>query len=469
MLFDRQTYISRRSLLRQRIGSGIILLIGNNDSPMNYPANAYKFRQDSSFLYFTGLHREGLALLIDADSGDEWLIGDDISLDDIVWFGAVDSVADMAAQSGIRHSAPMLQLARMVETAHRQGRRLHFLPPYRHDTMIQLMDLTGIHPREQREKASLELIKGVIDQRAVKSAAEVEEIERAMQIGYEMHTTAMRMCKPGVTEQQIAGTLAGIAQSKGCITSFQTILSMHGEIQHGYPSPQPLEAGRLMLCDAGAETNENYCSDNTRVTPISGKFTQRQRDIYQIVLAAHDKVADMARPGLKWWDAHFAAARVITEGLKDIGLMKGNTDDALACGAHAMFFVHGLGHMMGMDVHDMEGLGQVYVGFDEEVRPQLDQFGTNCLRCGRRLQPGFVMTDEPGIYFIPALIDEWREKGINREFINFDLAETFKDFGGIRLEDDLLITADGCRYLGDRRIPIGPDEVENFIAQQSLT
>ncbi len=465
MLFDKQTYVERRAKLRQRVGSGLILLLGNNDAPMNYPANAYKFRQDSSFLYFTGQHREGLALLIDADSNEEWLLGDDISLDDIVWFGAVDSVADLAAQSGIAHSAPMSKLTEMTEKVQKQGRTLHFLPPYRHDTMIQLMDLTGIHPHDQRAKASLELIHAVIDQRATKSAAEVAEIERAMDIGYEMHTTAMRLCREGVTEQHIAGTLAGIAQSRGCITSFQTILSMHGEIQHGYPSPRPLEAGRLMLCDAGAETNENYCSDNTRVTPISGKFTQRQRDIYQAVLAAHDHVVEIARPGLKWWDAHFAAARVITEHLKDLGLMRGNTDDILANGAHAMFFVHGLGHMMGMDVHDMEGLGQIYVGFDDEVRPRLDQFGTNCLRCGRRLQEGFVMTDEPGIYFIPALIDEWRGKGINKEYINFDLVNTYRDFGGIRLEDDLLITADGCRYLGDKRIPIKPDDVEAYIAR----
>ena len=463
MLFDKQTYTERRARLRQQVGSGIILLPGNNDSPMNYPANAYKFRQDSTFLYFFGQHRDGLCGVLDCDSGEEWLLGDDISLDDIVWLGSVASVADMAAECGATKSAPMSQLQVLVNAACKQGRTIHFLPPYRHDWMIQLMDLTGIHPRDQKAAASLALINAVVEQRAKKSAGEVAEIERAMDIGYEMHTTAMRMCRPGVTEQEIAGRLAGIAQSRGCIASFQTILSMHGEIQHGYPSPRPLEAGRLMLCDCGAETNENYCSDNTRVTPISGHFTPKQRDIYQAVLDAHDVVVDMAAPGVKWWDCHFAAARVITERLKDIGLMRGNTDDAIEAGAHAMFFVHGLGHMMGMDVHDMEGLGQIHVGFDDEVRPRLDQFGTNFLRCGRRMQEGFVMTDEPGIYFIPALIDEWRASGHNAEFINFDLVEDYRDFGGIRLEDDLLITADGCRYLGSKRIPIRPDEVEAFI------
>ena len=465
MLFDKKTYIDRRTVLRERVGSGLILLFGNNDAPMNYPANAYKFRQDSSFLYYFGQHREGLCGVIDADTGNEWLLGDDISLDDIVWFGAVDSVADMAEQCGVDRSAPMNRLESLVREALDSGREIHFLPPYRHDIMIQLMDLLGIHPRDQRAKASLKLIKAVVDQRAVKTPGEIAEIERACAIGYEMHTTAMRMCRPGVTEQQIAGTLAGIAQSKGCIASFQTILSMHGEIQHGYPSPRPLEAGRLMLCDCGAETNENYCSDNTRVTPISGRFTSRQRDIYQAVVDAHDRVHEIAAPGKKWWDIHFEAARVITEHLKEIGLMKGNTEDALANGAHAMFFVHGLGHMMGMDVHDMEGLGQIYVGFDDEVRPNLEQFGTNCLRCGRRMQEGFVMTDEPGIYFIPALIDDWKARTHNAEFINFDKVEEYRDFGGIRLEDDLLITADGCRYLGEKMIPYHVEELEAFLAQ----
>ena len=465
MLFDKGTYAARRKTLMQQVKSGLILLFGNNDSPMNYPGNVYKYRQDSAFLYFFGQHREGLVGVLDADSGEEYLFGNDIDIEDIVWFGSVDSVAALAAECGVAHSAPLATLSQKVADATRQGRRVHFLPPYRHDTMISLMDLTGIHPSQQRAQASVELIKAVVDQRAVKSAGEIEEIERACAIGYEMHTTAMRLCRPGVTEQYIAGVISGIASAKGCITSFPTILSMHGEIMHGYPSARPLESGRLMLCDAGAETNENYCSDNTRTTPIDGKFTSRQRDIYTIVEACHDHALEIARPGVKWWDVHFSVARLMTERLKDLGLMKSDTDEAVANGAHALFFPHGLGHMMGMDVHDMEGLGQQYVGFDDEVRPST-QFGTNCLRCGRRLQQGWVMTDEPGIYFIPALIDDWRSKGINKDFINFDKVETYKDFGGIRLENDILITADGCRMLGEQRIPYHVDELEAFLAQR---
>lgn len=466
MLFPKQTYIERRAVLRQRIGRGLILLFGNNDSPVNYPSNGYKFRQDSSFLYYFGLQRDGLVGVIDADTGDEWLIGNDIDIEDIVWFGSVDSVADMAEQAGVGKSAPMSRLESLVIDARDRGRELHFLPPYRHDIMIQLMDLTGIHPRDQRARASLKLIEAVVVQRIVKTPEEVAEIERACAIGYEMHTTAMRLCRPGVTEQEIAGRISGIASSRGCIVSFPSILSMHGEIMHGYPSPRPLEAGRLMLCDCGAETNENYCSDNTRTTPISGHFDARQRDIYQIVVDAHDRAFEVARPEVKWWDVHFEAARVITEGLKALGLMKGNTDDALAAGAHAMFFPHGLGHAMGMDVHDMEGLGQTYVGFDAEVQPRLDQFGTNALRFGRRLKEGYVMTDEPGIYFIPALIDEWRATGHCKDFLNFDAIEAYKDFGGIRLEDDLLITATGARYLGEKMIPYHIDELEEFLASR---
>lgn len=463
MIFPKSTYIERRRTLRSKVGSGLIVIFGHNEAPANYPANAYKFRQDSSFLYFFGQQRDGLVGVIDADSGCEWLIGDDIDIEDIIWTGFVPSVHDLAAEVGVEQSAPMADLKKLVDGARAKGQTVHFLPPCRHDIMIQIADLFGIHPLQTRAAASLPLIKAVVDMRAVKSPDEIAEIERAMAIGYEMHTTAMKACRPGVTEKYIAGLLEGIACSYGCKVSFNTILSMHGEIFHGDPSLRPLEAGRLMLCDAGAETVNNYCSDNTRVTPISGRFTSRQRDIYTIVEACHDLVIEKARPNLKWMDMHLDVCRLMTDRLKDLGLMRGNTDDAVAAGAHAMFLQHGLGHMMGMDVHDMEGLGQIYVGFDDEVRPST-QFGTDCLRCGRRIQPGWVLTDEPGIYFIPALIDKWRAEGLHKEFINYDLLETYKDFGGIRLEDDILITDTGCRVLGERIIPYHADDVEAFIS-----
>ena len=463
MLFSKNTYVERRARLRQLVGHGLIVLMGNNESPMNYPSNTYKFRQDSSFLYFFGQHRDGLAGVIDADSGAETLLGDEIDIDDIVWYGEVTSVVQMAEECGVAHTAPMAALTEMVAQAQKTGRKVHFLPPYRHETMIRLHDLLGIHPSQQRDAASQELIQAVIQLRLVKSAEEIEELERAAAIGYEMHTTAMRLCRPGVTEAYIGGVLDGIAASHGSMVSFQSIVSMHGEILHGYPSARPLEAGRLLLCDAGAETREHYCSDHTRTTPISGTFTQRQKDIYNIVVDCHDLALTHARPGVRWWDVHYDVCRLMTNRLKDLGLMKGDTEAAVQAGAHALFLPHGLGHAMGMDVHDMEGLGQTFVGYDEETRPS-SQFGTASLRFARRLEEGHVVTDEPGIYFIPALIDLWRKEGTNAEFLCFDEIEKYKDFGGIRIEDDVLITKDSCRFLGEKRIPYHVDEVEAFLA-----
>ena len=331
--------------------------------------------------------------------------------------------------------------------------------------MIQIFDLLGIHPSKQREAASVELIKAVVKMRSTKEQQEIEEIERACAIGYKMHTTAMRVTKPGVTEKYVGGQVNGIANSYGAMVSFPTIFSQHGEIMHGNPSMAVLESGRLALCDCGGETMEHYCSDNTRTFPVNGKFTQRQLEIYSIVEDCHDLALKISKPGVKYFDVHMDVCRLMTDRLKELGLMMGDTEEAVRAGAHAMFLPHGLGHMMGMDVHDMEGLGQTYVGFDDETRPNLEQFGTNCLRMGRRLEEGFVVTDEPGIYFIPALIDEWRAKGLHKDFINYEKLETYKDFGGIRIEDDILITSDGCRFLGEERIPYHPKDVEDFMSK----
>lgn len=463
-MFNKETYIRRRDELKKLVGKGIILIFGNNESPCNYSANAYyPFRQDSSFLYFFGQKRDGLVGVIDIDNNCDMLIGDDIDIEDIVWYGSVDSVKDMAEQVGVSKTAPMAHLKEICDEAKAKGRRIHFLPPYRHDIKIQIMDLLGIHPSEQKEAASMDLIMSVIKMRSAKEQQEIEELERAAVIGYKMHTTAMRLTKPGLTEKYIGGQVDGIAYSYGAMPSFATIFTQHGEIMHGNPSMSVLEDGKLALCDCGAETINHYCSDNTRTFPVNGKFTQRQLEIYSIVEACHDYVLEVAKPGVKYMDVHFAVCRLMTERLKELGLMKGDTEEAVRAGAHAMFLPHGLGHMMGMDVHDMEGFDQRYVGFDEETRPNLEQFGTNALRMGRRLEEGFVVTDEPGIYFIPALIDEWRAKGHCADFLCFDKIETYKDFGGIRIEDDVLITKDGCRFIGKDRIPYHPAEMEEFM------
>ena len=465
-MFSKETYVNRRAELKKLLKSGIIILFGNNESPANFPANGYyPFRQDSSFLYYFGPKRDGLVGVIDVDNDKELLIGNDIDIDDIVWYGSVDSVHDMAEHAGVKESAPMKQLQVICDNAMKEKRTIHFLPPYRHDTMIQIFDLLGIHPSKQREAASVELIKAVVKMRSTKEQQEIEEIERACAIGYKMHTTAMRVTKPGVTEKYVGGQVNGIANSYGAMVSFPTIFSQHGEIMHGNPSMAVLESGRLALCDCGGETMEHYCSDNTRTFPVNGKFTQRQLEIYSIVEDCHDLALKISKPGVKYFDVHMDVCRLMTDRLKELGLMMGDTEEAVRAGAHAMFLPHGLGHMMGMDVHDMEGLGQTYVGFDDETRPNLEQFGTNCLRMGRRLEEGFVVTDEPGIYFIPALIDEWRAKGLHKDFINYEKLETYKDFGGIRIEDDILITSDGCRFLGEERIPYHPKDVEDFMSK----
>lgn len=461
-MFETAVYKNRRMRLKEKVSGGLILILGNGEASANYKDNTYKFRQDSSFLYFYGLNQPGFAGVIDVDSGKEYIFGDDVDMDDIIWMGPQPSVQDMAASVGVEHTAPFANLADTLREAVRQGRRVHFLPPYRFRNVVLLGDLLGIHHSLTGEYASLELIKAVVSLRSVKEACEIEEITKACNIGYEMHTTAMRLCKPGVKEQYIAGILEGIAASYGSMVSFPVILSQNGETLHNHDHSQLLQKGRLMLTDAGAESVNNYCSDFTRTVPVGGKFTERQKDIYNIVLAANNKAIEIARPGVTYQYVHLEVCKVLAQGLKDLGLMRGNVDEAVAAGAHALFMPHGLGHMMGIDVHDMEDLGQIHVGYDDETRP-IRQFGTSSLRMGRRLQEGFVITDEPGCYFIPALIDQWKQQGLHKNFLNYDKIESYKDFGGIRLEDDLLIVPGGSRFLGDKRTPITVEEVENIM------
>lgn len=462
-MFEAQIYQQRRAALRQQVASGIILLLGNNEAPANYPDNTYKFRQDSSFLYFFGHAHPGYAGIIDVDANEEYFFGDDVTMDDIIWMGPQPSVQELAARVGVSKSLPFGHLKAVVQKAISQRRKVHFLPPYRFDNMLLLEELTGIRTSMLKPHASVELIKAVVNLRSKKEACEIAEIDKACNIGYEMHTTAMRLCQPGVSEGYIAGVLDGIAASHGNMVSFATILTQNGQTLHNHDHSHVLEAGRLMLTDAGAESVTNYCSDHTRTVPVGGRFSSRQRDVYSIVLACHGRALELARPGITYKQVHLEVCKVLAQGLKDLGLMKGNVDDAVAAGAHALFMPHGLGHMMGIDVHDMEDLGQQYVGYDDEVRPS-DQFGLASLRMGRRLEEGFVITDEPGCYFIPALIDKWRAEKLHTDFLDFDAIDRFKDFGGIRLEDDILITADGSRFTGEKRIPITIEEVESFMS-----
>lgn len=461
-MFDTSIYKNRRAALRKKIQSGIILLLGNNEAPANYSDNTYVYRQDSTFLYFFGHSLPGLAGVIDVDANKDYFFGDDVTMDDIIWMGPQPSIKELGMQVGVRNSYSLKQLRKMIAEAVSKGRKIHFIPPYRFDHYLMIEELTGIRSSVVRQYASVELIKAIVALRSAKEPCEIEELDKAAHIGYLMHTTAMKMCKPGVKEQLISGALDGIASQYGSMVSFPTILTQHGETMHNHGHEALLEKGKLMLVDAGAESNTNYCSDNTRTIPVGGKYTPRQKEVYELVLACHDLALELAKPGITYQSVHLAVCKRLALGLKDMGLMKGNTDDAVAAGAHALFLPHGLGHMMGLDVHDMENLGQTYVGYDDEVRPS-GQFGLASLRMGRKLQEGFVITDEPGCYFIPALIDKWRATGLHKDFLNYDAIDQYKDFGGIRIEDDILITKNGSRFLGTERIPAGVREIEEFM------
>jgi Xaa-Pro aminopeptidase len=461
-MFKKEIYTNRRNKLKNKISNGIALFLGNMESPMNYPANTFHFRQDSSFLYFFGLDFPGLAGVIDFDNGDEFIFGNDVDLDDIIWMGPQVTIQENAAKAGVTKIAQLAKLNDYISNVIKQGRKVHILPPYRGENKIWLEQLMGISALRINEYASVELIKAVVDLRSVKEPEEIEEIKKACETGYEMHVAAMKLAKPGVREQLIAGTIEGIAAAGGGMISFPIILSQNGETLHNHDHSQILKKGRLLLTDAGAESLLHYASDFTRTVPVGGKFTQKQREIYEIVLAANNKATELTKPGVTYQSVHLAACEVIASGLKNLGLMKGDVKEAVATGAHALFFPHGLGHMMGLDVHDMEDLGQIYVGYDDEIRPS-EQFGIAALRLGRRLHPGFVITNEPGIYFIPALIDQWKRNKTNADFINFDRVNEYREFGGIRLEDDILVTETGSEIIG-KRVPVEPDEVEKIAA-----
>ena len=462
-MFSKDTYINRRNNLKKEVKSGVALFLGNVDAAFNYPANQYHFRQDSHFLYFFGLQNQGFAGVIDFDHDKDYLFGNDFDLDDIIWMGVQPKVKDLAAEAGIENVAPYNDLTTFIANVLKEGRKVHFLPPYRGETVIELSRLLGIANADVKAASSEELIKGVIKLKEVKSEEEIAEIEKAVDVAYDMHTTSMKMAMPGTIEQEIAGAIEGIALALAGPVSFPIILSQDGQTLHNHYHGNMLEKGRMMVTDAGCETSECYASDITRTVPVGGKFNERQAAIYQIVLDANMAAIEAIKPGVKYRDIHFLAARVIVDGLKKAGIMKGDTDAAVKAEAHTLFMPHGLGHMMGMDVHDMEGLGEDYVGYDEETK-RATTFGTAYLRLGKKLKPGFVLTVEPGIYFIPDLIDQFRDEGKFTDFVNYDVLETYKDFGGIRIEDDVLVTETGHRVLG-KPIPKTIAEIEATMAE----
>ncbi|NPD45251.1 MULTISPECIES: aminopeptidase P family protein [unclassified Lentimicrobium] len=462
-LFDKETYINRRQKLKSEIKDGLLLFIGNEEASFNYPANTYAFRQDSNFLYFFGLDLYNLVGVIDVDADKDYIFGNDVDIDDIIWMGPQPSIKDLSAKVGVSNSNTLANLETVLNDAIKEGRKIHFLPPYRGEHKLQLSSLLGMKPFSVNDYVSLDLIKAVVKLREIKEDVEVAEIEKAVDIAYEMHTTSMRMAATaGRVEREIAGTIEGISLAKGGPVSFPIILSVHGETLHNHHHDNIIEVGQMMVTDGGAETTMHYASDITRTVPVGGKFNERQKAVYQAVLDANMKAIEAIKPGLEYREIHFLAARVLVEGLIKAGIMKGDAQAAVDAEAHTLFMPHGLGHQMGLDVHDMEGLGENNVGYDEKtVRSK--NFGTAYLRLGKELKPGIVLTVEPGCYFIPALIDQWKAENKQSEFINYDVVETYKDFGGIRIEDDILVTETGYRVLG-KPIPKTIEEIEAVMA-----
>ncbi len=460
-MFSKEIYINRRKSLINSINEGLILIPGNSDVPFNYPANIYTFRQDSSFLYFFGINQPDIIGVIDAESGDEYMFGNDVDIEDIIWMGELPTLKDFSQKNGVKHTMPLTKAEEFIEKSLKQGRKIHFLPTYRSESKLLLQKLLGIPANELNNKVSKELIKQVVKLRSVKDLNEIKEIEGSVDVAYLMHTTAMKMAKQGVSEQEIFGTMEGIALSHGGPVSFPIILSVNGQILHNHHHNNILKNGQLLVADAGAESAMNYCSDITRTSPVGGKFSSKQKDIYEAVVAANLEVIKQSKPGIPYKEMHLLSAKIITERLIAVGLMKGSAEEAISAGAHALFYPHGLGHMMGLDVHDMEGLGENYVGYDDLFK-RSNQFGLAFLRMAKKLEEGNVITVEPGIYFIPALIDIWKKEKKHIDFINYNKVEEYRDFGGIRIEDDILITKDSCRVLG-KPIPKTVKEVEDLM------
>ncbi|HLP59467.1 MAG TPA: aminopeptidase P family protein, partial [Candidatus Deferrimicrobium sp.] len=428
-----------------------------------YPANTYHFRQDSNFLYFFGLDKPGFAGLIDVEESKDYLYGEDFTIDDVIWMGPQPSVKELAEEVGVFHTGAPAQLSEKLKDAVSKNRKVHFLPPYRAENTIQLEKLLGISCSEMKANASVDLIKAVVEQRSVKSELEVNEIIAALDISSEMYAIIMDMAKPGIYEREIAGKIAGIVGAHGANISFPIILSIHGETLHNHSHHNLLKENNLLVADSGAELPLHYASDITRTFPVGGRFTPGQKEIYQVLLNAQLAAIEAIKPGIPYKDIHLNTSKVIAQGLKELGLMKGDIEVAVHEGAHALFFPHGLGHMLGLDVHDMEDLGENYVGYDETVE-RSKQFGLAYLRLAKALKPGYVLTVEPGIYFIPALIDMWKEEKKFDQFIDYAKVEKFKGFGGLRIEDNVLVTGNGYRVLG-QSIPKSITEIERIMTK----
>jgi Xaa-Pro aminopeptidase len=454
-MFSKETYMQRRALLKKTVGSGILLFLGNDEHGLNYADNAFRYRQDSTFLYYFGLSFSGLSAIIDIDEDKDIIFGDELTIDHIVWMGTQPTLREKSELVGVTHTMPSNTIIDYLHKAAQKGQKIHYLAPYRAEHSLKLLALLGISVGH--EEASLDFIRAIIKQRSYKSVEEIVEIEKACDITADMHIAAMKAVRPGMKEYEVAAALEAVAAAAGADLSFPTIATINGQTLHNHYHGNTVKPGDLFLVDAGAETPMGYAGDMSSTIPADKTFTLRQKEIYDLQVAMHLESVKTLKPGIPFVDVYDLSARVMVEGMKQLGLMKGNADDAVREGAHALFYPHGLGHMMGLDVHDMENLGEVWVGYDG--KPKSTLFGRKSLRLARPLETGFVHTIEPGIYFIPELIDLWKGEKKFADFINYDAVEAYKNFGGIRNEEDYLITETGARRLG-KKIPLTTDEVE---------
>ncbi|MBP2615618.1 aminopeptidase P family protein [Chryseobacterium jejuense] len=461
-MFSAQTYQDRRAVLQGNVASGILLFLGNIENPVNFEHNPYYFRQDSTFLYYFGIQEPKIAAIIDIDENKTIVFGDELSIDDIVWMGRQETLKEKSLKSGVQETLPYAELSQYLLKAQTSGRKVHYLPPYQPSNKIALTDLLGIKIAELQP--SVEMIKAVVKQRSVKEAQEIVQIEKAVNVSNEMHLLAMRMAKPGVKEYEIANAIQYLAANKECQMSYPPIVTINGGILHNHYRLNTLKDGDLFLNDSGAETAMGYAGDLTRTFPVSKTFSTKQKEIYEIVLNSFNNAHHLLKPGVKFKDIYLKASEYLVEGLVDLGLMKGSPEDAVKNNAHTLFFQCGLGHMMGLDVHDMEDLGEQYIGYTEEEPKDTQTFGLKSLRLGKALESGYVVTVEPGIYMIPELIDIWQAENKNAEFINYDKVNEYRNFGGVRVEDDFLITDDGHRLLGNGLITT-VDEIESYRAE----
>ena len=458
-MFQQIEYINRRTTIAKQFNSGLLLFLGNSESPMNYLDNTYHFRQDSTFLYFFGIQEPGLAAVIDIDANQVILFGNEMSIDDIVWMGRQKTLSEKAGDCGLSEVRPTTALEGYLKTARGKGAHIHFLPPYRADNTIKLAEWLELSPLNIKDHASVSFIKAVVTQRSVKSDLELVELDKAASISADMHLLAMKMARPGMKESEIAAAIHHHALLEAGNIAYPIILTVNGQILHNHYHGNVLKEGDLVLNDSGAETAMGYAGDLTRTFPAGKTFSAKQKEVYNIVLQSYQQAVATLKPGTAYLDVHFKACLTLAEGLKELGLMKGDMEAAVRQGAHALFFQCGTGHMMGLDVHDMEDLGEQYVGYTDLMLKNTSQFGLKSLRLGKPLETGYVLTVEPGIYFIPELIDRWRNENQFAEFINYEKVEAYRDFGGIRVEDDFVITEEGSRMLG-KPLAITTDEVE---------